>query len=251
MTWGRAATHAFVVLLVLCSVVGCKKKKQAEDKNAEAGKTASAPAGARRPPVPTCKKSDDFLSTAEKNTLLTLARRTVEAAVRRRGPVDADKMAAGLELTDTLKKPMGAFVTLKKQGRLRGCIGYLRPVAPLYKAVVSNAASAALRDRRFRPVAPAELSDLHVEISVLSVPVPVAGYEDIEIGCHGIILEKHGRRATYLPHVAPEQGWDRATTLSHLSRKAGISPDGWRHGASFRVYTAIVFEEKADKNETR
>jgi uncharacterized protein (TIGR00296 family) len=82
-----------------------------------------------------------------------------------------------------------------------------------------------------------------VEVSVLTPPRAVKSAADIVVGRHGIILRKGHRSATFLPQVAPEQGWDRDTTLTHLSRKAGLGPDGWRDGASFKVYEAIVFTE--------
>ncbi len=194
--------------------------------------------------IPTCDEKDDFLKTEEKKTLLVLARRSVEAAVRNHGRLDESKLTAGLQISEQLHKAMGAFVTLTKQGRLRGCIGYLQPIEPLYRAVINNARNAALRDRRFSPVQPEELASIEIEVSVLSVPVPVPGPQSIKIGCHGIILRKGSRRATYLPQVAPEQGWNVEQTLSHLSRKAGLSRDAWRSGTEFMVYTALVFSEK-------
>jgi AmmeMemoRadiSam system protein A len=140
---------------------------------------------------------------------------------------------------------MGAFVTLHKHGRLRGCIGYLEAVQPLYKAVISNARSAALRDSRFSPVTTSELKDIDVEVSVLSVPVAISGPDKFQVGCHGIILEMGGRRATYLPHVAPQQKWNRDQTLNHLSFKGWRRRDIWkRKEATFKVYTALVFDEK-------
>ena len=193
--------------------------------------------------IPDCSRKEDFLTKEEKRTLLVLARRSVVRSVRGQS-LDEKALLEGLTLTPTLKKPFGAFVTLNEHGRLRGCIGYLQPIEPLYRAVIHNARNAALRDRRFVPVRPEELDDLEIEVSVLSVPVEVRSYRDIKIGCHGIILEKGGRRATYLPQVAPEQGWNLEQTLSHLSVKAGLDPDAWRHGARFWVYTAIVFDEK-------
>jgi AmmeMemoRadiSam system protein A len=227
----------------LCSPVGCKdgdgrkSTKSTENSGAARSGGGSGPTSA----VPTCKEEDDFLTAEEKETLLKLARRSVVQSVKSGGALKETELTKGLDITDALKKEMGAFVTLQKHGKLRGCIGYLRPVAPLHKAVMANARSAALRDTRFSPVKPHELDDIEVEVSVLSVPVPVDGPSHIRIGCHGIILKKGRRRATFLPHVAPQQGWNREQTLSHLSRKAGLGRDGWKDGCSFKVYTALVF----------
>ena len=231
--------------VVLFLGFGCRKNETSSlSGQPETGKKSTA--GSRRTAmrIPTCDEKDDFLTKDEKKTLLVLARRSVEQSVRNQGRLDEDKLTAGLHITEQLRKAMGAFVTLNENGRLRGCIGYLQPVEPLYRAVIHNARNAALRDRRFRPVQPEELPHIEIEVSVLSVPVPVPGPEAIKIGCHGIILHKDGRRATYLPQVAPEQHWNLEQTLSHLSRKAGLPSDAWRHGASFSVYTALVFSEK-------
>jgi AmmeMemoRadiSam system protein A len=141
-------------------------------------------------------------------------------------------------LPERLQAPSGAFVTLKRDGRLRGCIGYIQPKKPLYQAVLENGANAAVNDRRFWPVASGELSGLEVEVSVLTPPEPIASYEDFRVGEQGIILRKDGRRAVFLPEVAAEQGWTREETLSHLAQKAGLGPDGWREGASFEVFTS-------------
>jgi uncharacterized protein (TIGR00296 family) len=93
-------------------------------------------------------------------------------------------------------------------------------------------------------VRPEELPAIAIEISVLSAPRYVDSYNDIVVGRDGVILEKGNRRATFLPQVAPEQGWDLATMLSHLAMKAGLPADGWKQGARFQTYTAQVFGEK-------
>jgi uncharacterized protein (TIGR00296 family) len=106
-----------------------------------------------------------------------------------------------------------------------------------------RAASAALEDTRFpHTVSVAELPYVTIEISVLTPPVPIKGPEEIVIGKHGIILGVGWNRATFLPQVAPEQGWDRETTLRHLARKAGLPEDAWKT-AEYHVYEAIVFGE--------
>ena len=154
------------------------------------------------------------------------------------GPVLTPKLARRVAAEPRLGHKRGAFVTLEKQAQLRGCIGHIEAAMPLYRAVIDNAVSAAVRDRRFAPVTAAELAGLEVEVSVLSPLRAIASADEFEVGSHGIILAKSGRRAVYLPEVAPEQGWDRAETLSHLARKAGLSADAWQRGASFKVFTS-------------
>ena len=138
---------------------------------------------------------------------------------------------------DAARESAGAFVTLRTNGRLRGCIGYVAPIKPVWEAVLDNAEAAALRDRRFRPVQQAELDELEIEVSVLTEPVPIVDLNEFEIGRHGIILVKDGRRAVFLPDVAVEQGWDREQTLTRLAQKAGLAPDAWRGGAQYFVFT--------------
>lgn len=150
------------------------------------------------------------------------------------------------DIHDTLKQPCGAFVTLTKFGDLRGCIGYVEAEQPLYKTVIDAAKSAAFRDTRFDPVTSGEMKDIQIEISVLKPPSPVKSWEEIELGRHGIILSKRGRRALFLPHVATERNWDISTTLTHLAMKAGLAPDDWREGASYEVFEAEVFGEMED-----
>ncbi len=143
----------------------------------------------------------------------------------------------------------GAFVTLNHRGakpgdpgRLRACMGVIEAEQPLEDAVVQAAVWAA-RDPRFPRLQAGELEELEVEVSVLSPARPVPGPDAIEVGTHGVILEKGSHRALFLPQVAVEQGWDRATMLDHLARKAGLPDDGWRKGAQFEVFTAQVFGE--------
>ncbi len=166
-----------------------------------------------------------------------LASRTLERAVTH-GADSPGSLPAGSTLPERLRQKSGAFVTLEKDGRLRGCIGHIWAQKPLHEAVIDNAVNAALHDRRFRPVTADELAGLEVEVSVLSPLETIASVEEFEVGVHGIVLYKGGARAVYLPEVAPEQGWDREQTLAHLARKAGLPADGWREGAAFSVFTS-------------
>lgn len=168
-----------------------------------------------------------------------LANRSLALAVEK-GPaaVVTDQIVSAMGVSEPFKEKSGAFVTLKKDGELRGCIGTIQPVQPLYAAVVENAVNAALHDTRFTPVKAAELEGMEVEVSVLSPLTPIDGPEKFEVGRHGIVLTKHGRRAVFLPEVAPEQGWTREETLSQLSLKAGLPADAWKEGARFEVFTS-------------
>ena len=175
--------------------------------------------------------------------LLRIAREAVEHAVRTGRPLPARHFAADAPAATREKR--GAFVTLtrKADGSLRGCIGEILPMRPLVEAVTARAADSALEDPRFEPVTPDELPGLRVEVSALTPPAPVASWRDIVLGRDGMTLEKNRRFAVFLPQVAPEQGWDLATTLTHLSLKAGLPADAWRSGASFETFRAEVFHE--------
>jgi len=190
------------------------------------------------------------LDSAEQRALLQLARATLETHLGH-----GDQLArwyAGHEVRGNLAAIAGAFVTINRrgvrpeEGRLRGCIGSIVGREPLADTVVHAAASAA-HDPRFPPLEARELPAMSLEISVLSPLRRVSDPGAIVLGRDGVILEKSGRSAVYLPQVATETGWDRATLLSHLSVKAGLSPDAWRSGARFEVFTAQVFSEEEEK----
>lgn len=182
-----------------------------------------------------------LLTDHEKKQLLKLARGTLEYYFTHKKQPRPDE--TGIVVTEAMKEPCGVFVTLKKHGDLRGCIGHILAQMPLVDAVVENAMSAAFRDPRFGALDARELPQVHIEISVLTPPDKVARFRDIVIGTHGILLSKQGRRAVFLPQVASEQGWNLEQTLTHLAMKAGLPPDAWREDAAFEVFEAIVFGE--------
>ncbi len=185
------------------------------------------------------------LTDSEKAFLLKLARETIKALLQGRGigDVSVDKAS----ITKTLKEERGVFVTLHKaHHELRGCIGYILPMLPLWQAVMENARNAAFRDPRFSPLKRMELDSIEIEISALTVPAEIKDISEFRIGIDGIILKKGFHQAVFLPQVAPEQGWDAETTLNYLSMKAGLSPDAWREGASFETFQAEVFSESND-----
>jgi len=199
--------------------------------------------GAWQPsPPPAAQAISGALSPEDKKALLSLARKTIQYALdKQRVPELAD---LGITCSEAVKVPRAAFVTLKKRGELRGCIGDIFPQRPLYKSVITNAIYAAFADRRFTPLQKEECDQIRIEISALTAPAPVASARAIRIGTDGMVLSKDGRSAVFLPQVAPEQGWDLETTLTHLSTKAGLAPDAWKDGASFQVFQAEVFGEQ-------
>jgi len=179
------------------------------------------------------------LSDEEKRTLLKLAREVIESRARgEEAPPLPETTSPALE------SKAGVFVSLHSAGLLRGCIGYIQPDMSLLMGVQRSAANAAFDDSRFAPVNREETQDLEIEISLLTPPSPVESYDMIEIGKHGIILEKRGARALFLPQVATENKWDLPTTLTFLARKAGLAPDSWREGARFSVFESIIISEK-------
>ncbi|MHC4571029.1 MAG: AmmeMemoRadiSam system protein B [Planctomycetota bacterium] len=201
------------------------------------------------------------LSEEDKNQLLTLARKSLVHFLENRRVPQASEF--GITISDAMKCPRAAFVTLKKlpafensefegreskqshlkDSRLRGCIGDIFPQRPLYKSVITNAINAGVNDRRFLPVTEAECNDITIDISALTAPKPIASPDDIRIGVDGVVLKKNGHSAVFLPQVAPEQGWDVDQMLTRLSLKAGLGADAWKEGANFLVFQAVVFGE--------
>lgn len=184
-------------------------------------------------------------SKEERKLLLELARRTVKEVVT------ANRLPAVDPKTFPAKfaEPKGCFVTLTQNGALRGCIGNILPQMPLYQAIVGNAQSAAVRDHRFQPVRPDELDKLEVEVSVLTVPQPLAfsSPDDLlaKLKPHrdGVVLQVGGRGSTYLPQVW-EQIPDKVMFLNTLSEKAGCAPDAWRGpGTAVAIYHVEAFKE--------
>lgn len=162
-----------------------------------------------------------------------------------------DSIASSLELREIsldppsphLSEPRGVFTSLYKNGELRGCVGYVLPTCPLYRAVAETARAAAFDDNRFPPVMTEELPHLQVELSILTPPQPILP-EQVEIGRHGLLVTQHGRRGLLLPQVPVEHQWDRVTFLEQTCRKAGLPIDAWKKGAGLHAFTAEIFGEK-------
>ncbi|MGO9239897.1 MAG: AmmeMemoRadiSam system protein B [Bryobacteraceae bacterium] len=181
------------------------------------------------------------LNGQEKAELLSLAHRSVEAAVKEHKLYDYT-----VEGSSSLTQERGAFVTLREHGDLRGCIGYTSPIKPLPLVVRDVAAYAAMQDPRFSPVSPQELGQLEYEISVLSPLHHLRDTRQIEIGTDGLLIVKGDKEGLLLPQVASDEHWDRKTFLEQLCRKAGLPTDAWRDPASdIFAFTALVFGEHA------
>jgi len=197
------------------------------------------------------EQGPEVLGPGDQEIALRIARKTLEAYLESGRIPSAAEL--GVPSAGPLRETLAAFVTLEKRGMLRGCIGTIDPVAPLWRSIRDNAIAAAVADRRFAPVSAEELGDLELEISILTRPESVGSPEDFQVGRHGVVLQAHGRRAVFLPQVAPEQGWDRATTLSYLARKAGLDRDVWRTpAAALSVFEAqVIAESSAELLEAR
>jgi AmmeMemoRadiSam system protein A len=181
-----------------------------------------------------------MLNNDQRTTLLRIARQSIEAALGGQ----AIKLDEGA-FDETLRRPAGAFVTLRtRSGDLRGCIGSIVAVEALYKAVVTSAVSAACRDPRFLPVAPAELPQLELEISVMGPIEEVTNVDDIVCGRDGLIIRRGRSAGLLLPQVATEFGWDRGTFLEQTCVKAGLPRTAWRAGdCRIEKFSAEVFGE--------
>ncbi len=235
-------TVAFIVLLVL--VFACVKIFSGEASPPE-GQPPVAPLTPDPQPAATDfdqSQGSPMISPEGQRELLRIARQTVEAAVNRRRPPQFEVS------NPELMGHQGAFVTLKTQDQLRGCIGRFIAQEPLWQVVRDMAAASATQDARFfgMQLRPEELGDLDIEISVLSpleqVSEPLA---ELEIGTHGIYIKRGGRSGCFLPQVAAETGWTMEEFLSNCCRgKAGLSPDAWRDPSTeVYAFTAQIISD--------
>jgi AmmeMemoRadiSam system protein A len=177
------------------------------------------------------------LSSEDRRALLDLARQAIAEAVRRGPALDLP------ELRGALAEPAGAFVTLHRHGRLRGCIGEIGALKPLGRAVANCAARSAVEDPRFDPVREEEVAELEIEISVLSRLEEIVP-EQVEAGRHGLLVVCGNHRGLLLPQVATEHHWGRERFLEETCTKAGLERDAWRDPATqLLAFTAEVFSE--------
>jgi AmmeMemoRadiSam system protein B/AmmeMemoRadiSam system protein A len=211
----------------------------ASDEAMEAARTALAAAAGRG----AAEEGGPALSAEERKTLLVLARAAMERSVR------AGSMSAALsqtaDLPEAIRRPGGAFVTLKVDGNLRGCIGRIAADTPMAECVERMAAAAALRDPRFRPVQPAELDGIKLEISVLSPLEPLPSPGEVRVGRDGLMITADRRSGLLLPQVPVEFGWNRVQFLEQTCRKAGLPTDAWKwEGVKIQRFGATVFGEE-------
>lgn len=178
-------------------------------------------------------------SADEKRALLHLARASIGRSLGEQTSVPEGLRSA------QLNEPRGVFVTLRTEGELRGCIGFVEGRFPLQEAVCEVAVKAATEDPRFLPVTRRELDDVELEISVLSPLEPVESVEEIVVGTHGVMVDAGYTRGLLLPHVATEYGWDREEFLNHSCLKAGLPPSRWREpGLRIYTFTTETFSDK-------
>lgn len=179
----------------------------------------------------------DILNQDQQRFLLKLARQAIAHFLKTRENLKiktADKV---------LKEKRGAFVTLRVNEELRGCIGYVLPTKPLYETVIEVGTLAATQDFRFEPLNLEELDETKIEISVLSLPQPIEDPKKIEVGKHGIIISKAFHKGLLLPQVPLEYNWDLETFLKHGCLKAGLDEDEWKRGAKIEIFQAQVFSD--------
>ena len=178
------------------------------------------------------------ISEADQKRLLQLARESIRAHLT------GEAAPSVKDASPLLLEPRGVFVSLHRQGRLRGCIGYLEAIKPLGQAVVEMGAAAAFHDPRFRPLGSNELADLDIEISVLTPMQRLEQTENIKIGKHGLYIEKGPHRGLLLPQVAVEYHWDRTMFLEQTCIKAGLPPQAWKDpGTRIYTFTADIFSD--------
>ena len=175
------------------------------------------------------------LSAEEKKELLRLARSSVNLFIREEKVINYDTQSS------ILLSKKGAFVTLKKEGHLRGCIGYIEPVLPLYQTIIRASIFAACRDPRFPPVSSDELEKLEIEISVLTPLKKIQNPRLVEVGKHGLVISKGNKKGLLLPQVPVENRWSRETFLRQACLKAGLPENAWKTGAEIFIFEAVVF----------
>ncbi len=182
---------------------------------------------------------DSNLLNEEKLELLFIAREAVKAAAASKSYIPSKPTSLNM------RKTAGAFVTLKENGELRGCIGLIEGIYPLYKVVAEMAQKAATCDPRFESVRQDELQNLELEISVLSALKRIRNFEEVEIGRHGLLIEKGIYRGLLLPQVATENHWGRETFLEYTCMKAGLDKESYKDpDTRLYVFSADVFSEK-------
>jgi MEMO1 family protein len=171
---------------------------------------------------------------AEKRELLSIARKAITEFVTNGKTLEVDMK------NPKLRTDGAVFVTIREKGSLRGCIGHVQAIMPLYQSVIKNAVAASSSDPRFPPMTKDELQDIDIEISVLSPMQKLKDVKNIEIGKHGLVIRKGSQSGLLLPQVATEQGWDRLTFLKHLCMKAGLPEYAWKDAELYSFTAEII-----------
>lgn len=180
----------------------------------------------------------------EKRILLSAARESIRS-------VFDDTSVKPPEYTQypDLQLPAGAFVTIRINSELRGCIGYIVSKTPLFETVCDAAKQAAFCDPRFFPLTEDEVEKVNIEISVLSIPEQINSYDEIELGKHGLIIEENGKRGLLLPQVATENNLSLEQFLTAICEKAFLPGDLWRRKqVNLSIFTAEIFSEKDEED---
>ncbi len=206
---------------------------------------------------PSAVASSQEFSSEERSQLLRLAHDSISSALQH-CEISLDPPTAHFA------EPRGVFTSIylghdlpgeaqpreaqpredRHREELRGCVGYVLPTCPVYRAVAETARAAAFDDNRFRPVTIEEAPHLEIELSILSPPQPIQP-DEIEVGRHGLLISWHGQRGLLLPQVPVEHAWDRTTFLEQTCRKAGLPLDAWQKGATIEAFAAEVFGDKS------
>jgi len=188
---------------------------------------------------PAVAAEDHSLSRDDKVFLLKLARKVIKTKLSNQ------KLDIAPPSSPIMKEMRGAFVTLKKNDRLRGCIGYIEAVKPLFDTICDMAEAAAFKDYRFPPVKAGEVSRLSIEISVLSPITEIDDPSIIKVGKHGLIISRGARRGLLLPQVPVEWGWDRDKFLGQTCIKANLPEEAWKSpDTKIEIFTAEIFSEE-------
>lgn len=244
--------HAIVALMIASRELGANKAVVLDHTNSNdvlnqrggycVGYSAVAFVEAKDEPGDEKQKANstpEELNYEERESLLTIARQTIETYLRTGARPEVTP------LTERLKRKQGVFVTLHKRGELCGCIGYVEGIKPLYLAVQDMAISAATEDPRFPPVTLAELPDIDIEITVLSPLRKIDSPDSVVVGKHGLVIRKGFYSGLLLPQVPIEQNWNREQFLAHTCLKAGLPPDAFKDPKTeLYVFTGEVFGEK-------
>ncbi|MCL6591475.1 MAG: AmmeMemoRadiSam system protein B [Firmicutes bacterium] len=223
--WGHSVSYAAIALGTLSST------------RAAASETAASDASDTN--------TTKYLSPQEEKTALKLARFVLQNYIENKISDFSGAKLAGIQLTEAFDRELGVFVTLKKHGNLRGCIGYINGVMPLYQGIIENTKNAAAKDPRFPRVTPAELPELAIEISVMTPLEKVGSIDEIVIGRDGLVLRNGPYSGVFLPQVPVEWHWDLTTYLEQLGLKAGLNRQAYQDPKTeLYRFSAQVFGEE-------